>query len=110
LFAAFFLEILVAEMASLFFVTVKAIDGGDGAKQAVDLVVDAGGEIQRIRQGRGSVVRKDQGPKPVNGHDGIIVISHEAPRVSQAKLRPAGLRWITSNLDSRQGYREINFL
>src|SRR5882724_3608088 len=69
----------------LFFVAVEAVDGSDGAKEAVLLTVNAGGEKQSVGWSspvfRGSgvaIVAEGERPKSVDGEDGIVGILHEA--------------------------------
>src|SRR5882724_12062246 len=76
----------------LFFVAVEAVDGSDGAKEAVLLTVNASGEKQSVGWSspvfRGSgvaIVAEGERPKSVDGENGIVGVLHEAQEfVSEA--------------------------
>jgi hypothetical protein len=50
----------------LFLIPVEAVDGGNGAKEAVLFAVDAGGEKQRIRRPGVRVIAKGKGPESID--------------------------------------------
>ncbi len=65
-------------MRYLFFVAVENVSGRDGAEEAVLLTVDAGGEKQSVSWSGSRVIAKGEGPKSVDGQDGVIRILDEA--------------------------------
>src|SRR5438552_18061036 len=62
----------------LFFVAVEAVDGRDGAEEAVLFAVNASSEEQSVRWPGVCVVAEGERPKPIDGQDGIVGILHEA--------------------------------
>src|SRR5438552_10680386 len=62
----------------LFFVAVEAVDGRDGAEEAVLFAVNASGEKQSVRGPGVRVVAEREGPEPIDRQDGIVGILYEA--------------------------------
>src|SRR5260370_1335139 len=65
-------------LAPLLFVTVEAVEGSEGAEEAVLFVVDSGGEEQGVGRSGGRVVPEGERPQAVDGHERAIGILHEA--------------------------------
>src|SRR5256886_17462043 len=61
----------------LFFVAVEAVDGRDGAEEAILFAVNAGGEKQSVRGAGVRVLGKREGPQTVNRQDGGIRVIPE---------------------------------
>src|SRR5260370_30495572 len=62
----------------LLFVAVEAVEGRDGAEEAVDFIVDTGGEKRSVGWSGASVVAESERPQAVDGHERAIGILHEA--------------------------------
>ena len=74
------------KVGSLLFVAIQAVDGSDGAEEAVGFALNSRGEKQRRRGTcRGAVAKRDH-PKTIDNHVGVIGIFHERNEFSREAI------------------------
>src|SRR2546429_4940351 len=89
----------------LFFVAVEAVDGRDGAEEAILFAVNAGGEKQSVRGPGVRVIAKRERPQTVNGQDGVIRILHESHEFVGEAIESGNLA--TAEITDKNGVAEL---